>query len=144
MDQEEADHLLNLEKIRVDDRHWRIPLDGRGLVIQLASTTESENFILDLSKNKINLKRGKIQNRARSTIILARIDFGGAPHCNPDGNHIPCPHIHLYREGFDDKWAFPIQSYPFYNIDDYWNTLDDFMRFCKIIKPPIFDRTLFT
>ncbi len=29
------------------------------------------------------LAKGKIQNRARTTMVLARIDFGGAPHRNP-------------------------------------------------------------
>ncbi|HEY7442131.1 MAG TPA: hypothetical protein VH701_06920 [Vicinamibacterales bacterium] len=27
----------------------------------------------------------------------------GAPHRNPDDEEIPCPHLHLYREGYGDS-----------------------------------------
>jgi len=80
--------------------------------------------------------KGSLQNRARQTIVLARLDFGGQPHRNPNGKEIASPHLHLYREGYGDKWAFPIKAGEFPNIDDAWKTLGDFMRYCNITKPP--------
>ena len=35
-------------------------------------------------------------------------------------SEIPCPHLHVYREGFGDKWA---SAAP---VDRYTNTLDLF------------------
>ncbi len=47
-------------------------------------------------------------------------------------------------EGFGDKWAFAVPTERFENLGDPWRTLDDFMRFCNIVEPPIIRRGLFT
>jgi len=85
-----------------------------------------------------------VQNRARQIIILARLDYGGPAHPNPDGEEIPCPHLHLYKEGYGDKWAFPIPQDKFPNIGDQWETLSDFMKYINVIKQPAIIRELFT
>lgn len=142
--QSEADALFAMEKHRVDSQRWRLPDTGGGLVVPLISSDKSESFHLDISRGRINIAKGKIQNRARTTIVLARIDFGGASHRNPNDEEIACPHVHLYREGFGDRWAFPISPDIFTQPTDHWQTLLDFMRFCNITRPPEFDRGLFT
>lgn len=53
------------------------------------------------------------------------------------------PHIHVYREGFDDKWAYQIPSGVFSDLSDRWQTLVDFMKYCNIIDPPNFKKGLF-
>lgn len=142
--QAEADALFAMDKHRVDDKRWRLPDTGGGLVVPLVSTDGDEAFHLDIGRGRINLAKGKIQNRARTTMVLARIDFGGPPHRNPDDQDIPCPHLHLYREGFGDRWAVPIPSDVFTQPTDHWQALIDFMRFCNITRPPEFERGLFT
>ena len=57
---------------------------------------------------------------------------------------IGSPHLHLYREGFGDKWAFPVPPKHFSNLADPWLTLEDFMRFCNVTEPPFIRRGLFT
>lgn len=47
-----------------------------------------ENFLLDIRRGKIDLLKATNQNRARQTIVLVRLDLGGAPHRNPDGEEI--------------------------------------------------------
>jgi hypothetical protein len=76
-------------------------------------------------------------------VILAHLDFG-TPHRNPDDEEAGVPHLNLYREGFHDKWAFPVPVEQFSNVGDLWQTLSDFMRFCNIVEPPDFDRELFS
>ena len=142
--QAEADALLAMEKHRVDDQPHSLPGTGGGLVVPLISHDGAEAFHLDISRGRINLQKGKIQNRARSTIVLARIGFGGAPHRNPDDEEIPSPPIHLYREGYGDRWAFSIMPEVFTDMEDHWRTLEDFLRFCNVTCPPNFDRGLFT
>lgn len=142
--QAEADALFAMEKYRADERRWSLPDTGGGIVVPLVSANGDEPFYLDISRGRINLAKGKIQNRARTTIVLARIDFGGPPHRNPDDEEIACPHVHLYREGFGDRWAFPISPEIFTQPTDHWQTLVDFMRFCNVTRPPEFDRGLFT
>lgn len=144
LSQAEADALFAMEKHRADEQHRRLPDAGGGLTVPLVSADGAEAFHLDISRGRINLQKGKIQNRVRSTIVLARIDFGGAPHRNPDDEEIACPHVHRYREGFGDRWAFPVLPEVFTQPADHWQTLFDFMRFCNITQPPEFDRDLFS
>ncbi|ACF15088.1 conserved hypothetical protein [Chloroherpeton thalassium ATCC 35110] len=115
----EADRLIEIEKIRVDDKCYSYPALGGKLSIPLISTDGKENFFLDIHKARINLLRGTYQTRARQVIPLIRLDFGGAPHTNPDGEDIPCPHLHIYREGFGDKWAIAAPLSIFMHLDNY-------------------------
>ena len=144
LNQAEADSLFAMEKHRISTERWRLPDIGGGLVVPLTSADGVEAFHLDISRSRINLHKGKFQNRARTPIVLARIDIGGAPHRNPDDEDIACPHVHLFREGYGDRWAFPVPPEAFANTSDHWQTLIDFMRFCNVTVPPEFDRGIFT
>ena len=70
--------------------------------------------------------------------------LGGAPHRNSDGEEIPALHLHMYREGYGDKWAIPVPADRFTSTTDPWETLEEFMRFCNITQPPRIERGLFT
>jgi hypothetical protein len=141
--QPEADALLAMEKHQLDDRPWLFPAVGGRICVPLISANRRERFNLDISRGRIDLARVKYQTRTREVVILARLDLGGAPHQNPDGHEIPCPHLHLYRENYADKWAVPAPLSDFPRILDLWETLQDFMRFCRVTKPPDIQRGLF-
>ena len=142
--QAEADALMGLEKRRVDETEWDYPDFGGQVTLPLISTDRREQFLLDIRRARIDLSKGTYQNRGRQVVILARLDFGGAPHRNPDGGDVVSPHLHLYREGFGDKLAFPVPSDHFANLSDPWETLEDFMRFCNVVELPAIQRGLFT
>lgn len=141
--QSEANALIEMEKHRLDDERYFYPTSG-SLVVPLQSPDKREQFMLDIRRGRIDLLKGKYQMRARQVVALVRLDFGGAPHRNPDGEEIGSPHIHLYREGYGDKWAAPIPLEHFTRIGDLWGTLEDFMRFCQVTVPPHIERGLFT
>jgi hypothetical protein len=141
--QKEIDMLFELPKTKVDETIYDYPPLGGNISIPLVSKDKRENFILDISRSCINLQRGKYQNRSRIVVVLARLDFGGPAHMNPDEKIILCPHLHLYREGYGDKWAYPIPLDEFSDITNLSQTLDDFMRFCHIIEPPNIRKGLF-
>ncbi|MFH1118037.1 MAG: hypothetical protein V1792_29300 [Pseudomonadota bacterium] len=82
--QAEADALIAMPKYRVDDRQWDYPGLGGKVIVPLVGENKRESFWLDLSRGRIDLSKGTYQNRARQTVILVRIDFGGGPHRNPD------------------------------------------------------------
>ena len=142
--QAEADALIAMEKRRSDDTEWSYPDLGGYVTIPLVSIDRRESFLLDLRRGRIDLSKGTYQNRGRQVVVLARLDFGGAPHRNPDGEEIGSPHLHLYREGFGDKWAIPVSDDHFPNLHDAWQTLQDFMRYCNIVEPPMIQRGIFT
>jgi hypothetical protein len=133
--QKEADRLLRVEKYRTDDTPFPFPIKGRSLRIPLRSKSGDEEFSLDLYRGTIEIGKNMFQARARKTVILARLDLGGPPHRNPDGKEILCPHIHLYQEGYDDKWAYPLPP-DFHNPKDISRTLDEFMEYCHIVEKP--------
>ena len=141
--QSEADALIAMEKHRLDEEHHKYPTSG-SLVVPLQSSDKREQFFLDIRRGRIDLLKGKYQTRARQVVALVRLDFGGAPHRNPDGQEIGSPHLHIYREGYGDKWAAPIPVDDFPRIADLWGTLEDFLRYCRVTEPPNIDRGLFT
>lgn len=142
--QAEANALIGMEKRRVNENRWDFAFPGSSLRIPMTSIDGREDFLLDLSRARINVAKQKFQCRGRQVIVLVRLDLGGSPHRNPDDEDIPCPHLHLYREGYDDKWAFPLPLGTFSNINDLSTTLDEFMRYCNITQPPFIDRGLFS
>jgi hypothetical protein len=142
--QSEANALIALAKVKVNDDPYDYPGTGGSLIVPLTSQDKREEFLLDIYRGRIDLLKGTYQNRARQVIVLVRIDFGGAPHRNPDGTEVSCPHLHLYREGFGDKWAEPLPIGKFSNIGDLWQTLEDFMNFCNVVDRPAIVKGLFT
>lgn len=142
--QGEADALIAMEKHRADEEQHQFPMGGQVLILPLQSPDERERFLLDISRGRIDLAKVKMQNRARQVVVLVRLDLAGAPHRNPDGEEIPCPHLHRYCEGYSDKWASPLPEERSSNIGDVWATLGDFMAYCNITQPPHIERGLFT
>jgi len=143
LDQIEADYLLKLEKYCFETAAYPLPDFGGKLTVPLFSSDKKEAFILDIYKGRIDLSRERYQTRARNIIILARLDFG-SPHRNPDGEEIGVPHLHLYREGYGDKWAYPVPEAHFPNLNDHWEALMSFMDFCAIVKKPNLNQGLFS
>jgi hypothetical protein len=143
LSQSEADRLMQMAKVKMDDNEYRYPGIGGSLIVPLTSQDKRENFLLDISRGRIEIRRGKYQLRGHQVIILARLDFGGPPHRNPNGEELPCPHLHLYREDYGDKWAYPVPSASFPNLDNLWQTLHDFMDYCHVVEPPMIVRGMF-
>jgi hypothetical protein len=141
--QSEADALIALEKHRTDEQEWDFPMGGESVCVPLQSDDGREQFLLDISRGRIDLGKVKMQNRGRQVVVLVRLDLGGPPHRNPDGEEIGTPHIHVYREGYGDKWAFPLPV-DFGAVADLRTTLDDFFRYCNVTRPPLIQRGLFT
>ena len=102
-----------------------------------------ETFLLDITRARIKLTKATYQNRARAAIILLRLDLDGPPHRNPDGEEIECPHLHVYKEGFGDKWAIslPPEHYP--DPADLFATFLAFMKQCNVVEPPRLQNGLF-
>ena len=138
----EADALLALDKVATDPGPFDFPGPGNAVRIPLRSHDRREEFLLDVRRGRIDIAKVTMQNRARIVVVLARLDLGGQPHTNPDGATIGSPHIHLYREGYADKWAFSVPRDAFRSLDDPRAVLHDFMAFCNIVEPPMFQDRL--
>ncbi len=147
--QTEADALLKMEKISVDDKEYILPswdFGGR-VAVPLISLDKRENFILDIRKSSFSIAKQTYQTRAHEAIILVRLDFGRTHKNPPDlgGKVVGSPHIHIYKEGFADKYATDdIPDGMLSNLDDPSKILHDFMKYCNITQIPNFRRELFS
>ncbi len=142
LSQTEADALLQMEKYRIDSTSYAFPDLGGNVQIALQSQNQREAFWLDISRRRIALTT-KYQARGRQSLVLARLDFN-SPHRNPDDSEVGVPHLHLYRDGYGDKWAFPVPQNMLQQPSDAWQTLLDFMNYCRIVEPPNITRGLFS
>lgn len=147
--QAEADSLRALEKKRSDDTRRDFPVAGEKLTIPIESMDGREKFQLDISRGRIRLTKCTYQERYQSINILVRLDLDGAPHPNPDVNVAPLPfltpyngktlqppHLHLYVEGYMDKWAIPLPK-DFTSPADLFMTFQEFCAFCNIKLMPL-------
>ena len=137
--QNEAEELIKLKKWLTDSQVVTLK-PGQNAAYDLDSSDPAEKFILDIWRGTISLK-ARFQTRARKTVVLVRLDLNGAPHTNPDGEIIKCPHIHVFREGYDDKWAYPVDVKKFSDTSEYSIAFSDFCSYCNI-STPNFERTL--
>lgn len=142
--QREADRLIELPKRAESLAPVNLPDFGGKVAVPLVSLDARDTFILDISRGRIDLRKGTNQLRTQQVIVLVRLDYNGSPHRNPDDVEISSPHIHIYREAWSDKWAYPLPAGIFTNLDDHWTTLQEFLTYCAIVTPPNFRRGLFS
>ncbi|MDI9408553.1 MAG: hypothetical protein QM523_04845 [Candidatus Pacebacteria bacterium] len=126
---DEALSLLKLPKIEIERYSGHYLLQGQQ-TIELISIDTKFQFLFDVNCYQIRLT---YQTRTRSKDILARLDLGGIlRHRNPNGEIITGPHIHLYKEGFNDRFAYPLDPQFFSDPSDFLLSIEEFMRFCNI------------
>lgn len=141
--QSDAEKLIAMPKRSVDGNPHVFPAPGEKMRISLTSVDRTEDFQLDVRRSRIDLAQITYQARARQVVVLVRLDVDGPPHRNPDGEIIPCPHLHIYQEGYGDKWAHPIPEDRFSNVANPYQTLTDFMVHCNVVELPIIQGGLF-
>lgn len=145
--QDEADSLLQMPKLFVDVSPIEFtltqPMDYERI---LRSTDRREEFHLNVERGRRNRIRLKYQTRARRVIVLARLEMNGRRHKNPPesiykpGEWITGNHLHLYRDGFEDRVAYELADAPGWTgpLTDGISAFEQFLRFCGVAEwPPI-------
>ena len=134
--QTEADQFMHMAKHFVRPPAIITIPPGADDTYELAGPNNRETFLLDVWRGTLRLSKLKYQNRVQTAVILVRLDVDGAPHTNPDGERLSGTHLHLFKEGFDDKWAHAVDRALFTVLSDPGKTFHDFCAFCKIETPP--------
>jgi hypothetical protein len=114
---------------------------------ELLSDDRREEFILTIERGRRKIIRLKFQTRSRKVIVLARLDLNGSPHRNPTGQPyrpgelLTGSHLHLYREGYDDRVAYLLNELPgsfAFSFTDDLTALAQFLIFSAVDPiPPI-------
>lgn len=111
----------------------------------LRSVDRREEFALNVERGGRTLARLKYQTRARKVFVLARLEIAGPRHKNPPeapykgGEWISETHLHVYREGFEDRIAYELADVPFWAGQDVTNgltALEHFLRYCGVANRP--------
>ena len=137
--QSDADALIAMTKTFVTSEAISIP-PGIDDTRELLGADPKERFLLDIWRSTFRLSKFRYQTRGRQIIVLVRLCIDGAPHTNPDGTRLAGSHLHLYREGYDDKWAQPLDASQFQDTNDVWRTFEDFCDFCNVQGIPPYQR----
>lgn len=134
--QTEADDLLELVKILIEQRAVALPQMGEQKQFGLKDdNTGKIKFTVDMQRKNLNAYKITYQTRARGVILL-RLDTHGAPHPNPDDTEVPCPHLHVYKEGYGDSWAYPLSEHIITDTNDLVQVLIDFLVYNNVKNVP--------
>lgn len=109
---------------------------------ELTALTNKETFLLDFYRGSFELSKYTINKRYRQTVIMLRYDNGGR-HTNPDGVLFEGKHVHLYKEGYNDKFAFPASEIGVVDTDTIETVFNKIMQFCNVKKIPTIEVPMF-
>ncbi|MDR1798121.1 MAG: hypothetical protein LBR44_11945 [Clostridiales Family XIII bacterium] len=129
--QAEADNLIAMLKTIERPTAFRFPLAGEQKTVDAVSGDGRERFLFDVNRSHIKLSKCTYQNRYRKDTVLLRLDIGRGPHNNPDGSSVDCPHLHIYKEGYEDRWAYALPA-GFTADENLITKLIEFLKYCNV------------
>lgn len=140
--QSEFDYLITIDK-RFEKADELVlgpaPISWERNIIAIKT---KDTFILDFYRGSFELSKYTYNKRYRQTIILLRYDAKGR-HTNPDGITFDGPHVHIYKEGFDDKFAYPVTDIGIDKMDEMEAILEKFLTYCNVKSIPSIQTTMF-
>lgn len=134
--QNEADHLINMLK-RTLATEINFPEKNSATEFEVQGDTKQDLFTIKIFRSKIRHNKYTLGARIKKdSIILLELHVNPSnPHSNPNGEKIIGSHWHIYREGYDRKFAFPAADIQDDNFVE--NTLLFFEKFNLIEKPAV-------
>lgn len=140
LSQAEADTLQTIEKALTNPKQVHLPPpNGTKIhaVYYLRDNHRKDDMKLSTYHAQKNQKKVSYRILYNSSILLVRVDTQDAtPHINPDKKIIIPPyqpHIHIYREWYGDKFAYPLPN-EFKDTDDIVQLFMDFLSYSNIIN----------
>ena len=134
--QEDAEILLKALKESLID-FFSLPDNGKSSEFKVKSNSPVEVFAIYLYKGNMGRKQNIEARISKNNVRLLALHINATNrHYNPPefgGELITGSHWHIYREGFDLKFAYP--ACDIFNDGFVENTLAFFKEF-NIIKPP--------
>jgi len=128
---EQFEYLMNLRKRFLNDDTVDL---SRAWSKEVISLDERESFLIDFDKSTYEVRKMKLNERYRTSIVLIRL-CTKKRHTNPDGTVFPDAHVHIYTEEFGDAEAHPVSILGLkdgFTNDDAYNA---FMDFCNVTSP---------
>jgi hypothetical protein len=134
---EEVERLIKAVKHFTDRARINFPDFGDYLEREATTVDGHERFLVDVNrKGQLKPTKCTFQERYAVTDIIFRLDIDGPPHENPDGVEVVCPHLHIYKEGYADKWAYPLDPNQFSDTTNLPKSFREFLTLCNIHDLP--------
>ena len=111
----------------------------KGSIREAAVYIEGERCVLSQEKEKKIL--GMHLHSCRTFLMSEARALLKCKKCS-DKNALNQQIEKYYKEGFDDKWAYPLPNDIFKNLDNKWDILVSFMTYCNITDVPNFNGKL--
>ena len=124
------DELIKLAKEFKNPNQVKLPMENEKKVFPLLSSDSNHDFFVDYHRSGTIELKSKTQMRDGKSIPLVRLEINAPPHMNPDGTLTSRDHIHIYKEGYDLKWAYELPAI-FNQTIVLNNHLELFTTFCK-------------
>jgi len=150
MTEEEALDFIASEKLILEDK-MKFPKKDEAIMLNaITKNNPNEKFIIDINRKRAILSRCTFQQRVYTTFPLVRLDIDTKPHRNPDEKLIAGTHIHIYKDGHNITWAYPLNHEFLRQINPEFDTtlfcdttchditFLNFCKFCNILKTPMF------
>ncbi|WP_298014080.1 DUF6978 family protein [uncultured Megasphaera sp.] len=137
--QREADTLREIEKAFINPASVRLPERQEKQIYNLwyrRNDRRKDDMAISAFRGKKNPRKVSFRLLYAQGIMLARIDTQDiTSHTNPDGTRIEPlePHIHIYKEGYGDKFAYPLPT-EFNHTDDIIGLFMDFLAYSNVIN----------
>lgn len=133
-EQEASSILRELKDSLVDE--YAMPGGGEhNKGFETIGRVSEEKFRIDLYRGGKDFSKHSVSARTvEGGVVLMRLCVGRQPHRNPDGQIIVGNHLHIYRSGFGDRYAEPVNIASPDFIDDTVRLLERF----NVVKKPVF------
>ncbi|PAV27674.1 hypothetical protein CIL05_20700 [Virgibacillus profundi] len=111
------DDFINCLKM-LNHRNAVVNLPLLGEYKRLEANSSNYSFVIDINRRgrqgylTLQLRNLNFQDKP-----ITRLDISGPSHKNPEGDFelsgqiIPCPHIHIAKEGYGDSIAYPLDHH---------------------------------
>ena len=134
MTRDRAQELIQIMKLIIEKGSYYLPALGSQNEIKLRSASpQNDIFTVYINRSsKVNPNKFTLLLRYPEENLL-RIDIAGPDHHNPDGEVIPCPHIHMRTKdtGRWDAYAYNLPSV-FGDGLDQIELLRSFLLYCHV------------
>lgn len=131
---------------------YQFPEAGEHLSIEGKGEFTKTDFLIDINRNRHVLEKITFQNRFQKAVVLLRLDLDTKPHQNPDFKRISGNHLHIYREGYDDAFAYELDDpeikklnpavdlMQLVNCEDQQQRFSLFSKFCSFTNTIHFEK----
>ncbi len=141
LDQAMADGLIATRKVFIDKKPLTVNRPYNEQKELRSERDPYEVFYLNITQTAIEFGRYFTVTRFFQTPLVRACLDPDAVHPNPDGTKIKGAHIHLYRQGYKDRFAYPLSEKGFTNTEIV-PFLKEFLKFCNIEDIGINDQKL--